>query len=97
MQKTASKHSNTIQVRASAMMIIELSGHVTFGNTFPGVQAPRGRGSAYFSLGLQPSQEKLKTMLMQNFGWRIAHSLILSIFRIVPGMYRKQWLCKILI
>ena len=34
---------------------------------------------------------------MQNFGWRIAHSLILSIFRIVPGMYRKQWLCKILI
>lgn len=38
-----------------------------------------------FLLGLQPSQEKLKSMR------------ILSIFRIVPGMYRKQWLCKILI
>ena len=38
MQKTASKHSNTIQARASAMMITELFGHVTFGNTFPGVQ-----------------------------------------------------------
>ena len=49
MQKTASKHSNTIQARASAMMITELFGHVTFGNTFPGVQTPRGRRSAYFS------------------------------------------------
>ena len=31
MQKTASKHSDNIQARASAMMITEPFGHVTFG------------------------------------------------------------------
>ena len=68
MQKTASKHSNTIQARASAMMITELFGHVTFGNTFPGVQTPRGRGSAYFSWDYSRRKRNWKQCLCTILG-----------------------------
>ena len=68
MQKTASKHSNTIQARASAMIITELFGHVTFGNTFPGVQTPRGRGSAYFSWDYSRRKRNWKQCLCKILG-----------------------------
>ena len=98
MQKTASKHSNTIQARASAMMITELFGHVTFGTHFLEFRLLAG-AVRRISPGITAVAREIENNAYAKFwvAYCIAHSLILSIFRSVPGMYRKQWLCKILI
>lgn len=79
MQKIASKHSNNIQARASAMMITELFGHVTLETHFLEFRLLAGTVQRRLSPGNNAS------------------AAISSIFGIVPGRYRKQWLCKILI